>query len=280
MKTYSSKVGNEKVQWLPCVLCGETRFSPRFSIESASYFKCRGCGLIAQNPQPLPDAILTRYDDDYFNYEIENEAGFFQLMLAGLQDIGFPAIEEEYKGMGSFLDVGCATGMLPSYLQNRGWRVEGIEICQRSAEYASKERNLKIHRDRMEDIQFSEGSFSIVHASHLIEHLNDPISFCRKVYSLLVDRGMFYLVTPNIQGFQARLFGRKWRSAIPDHLFLFGKKTIATLLAESGFQVKGIKTWGGLAVGAGPNWLKRILDPLVKPLSFGDVMIVAAMKIT
>jgi hypothetical protein len=85
-------------------------------------------------------------------------------------------------------------------------------------------------------------------------------------------------VTPNIGGLQARLFGSEWRSAIPDHVTLFDKITLERLLAGAGLAVEKTKTWGGLAAGAAPGWIKRPVDRLSKKFGFGDVVMMVARK--
>jgi hypothetical protein len=48
------------------------------------------------------------------------------------------------------------------------------------------------------------------------------------------------------------------------------------MLKETGFAVEGVHTWGGLAAGLAPPWLKKAADRAVKRLGNGDVMIVRA----
>jgi hypothetical protein len=82
--------------------------------------------------------------------------------------------------------------------------------------------------------------------------------------------------TPNISGFQARLFGAFWRSAIFDHLYLFSKSTLKALLNAEGFRVERTATWGGLAAGTAPAPIKRFADRAVKKIGAGDVMMMLA----
>jgi hypothetical protein len=39
-----------------------------------------------------------------------------------------------------------------------------------------------------------------------------------------------------------------------------------------------VKTWGGLAAGTAPGWLKKPVDRLAKKWNFGDVILVVARK--
>jgi SAM-dependent methyltransferase len=152
-----------------------------------------------------------------------------------------------------------------------------VEISP-SAEYARRERGLDVRSLPLEECRFPGGFFDMVLASHLIEHLNDPAGFAAEVHRILAPGGRFMVTTPNISGFQARLFGSRWRSAIFDHLYLFSVKTLSRLLTEKGFTLEGVFTWGGLAAGTAPAPVKRLADKTAKRLGLGDVMLIRARR--
>ncbi|HCC36876.1 MAG TPA: class I SAM-dependent methyltransferase, partial [Treponema sp.] len=284
VKTWSTPVSAEKERKIPCALCGGLVFSQALRCEGFVYVRCKRCGLTQRNPQPEAADVLRRYAQtyggDYLGYELANEESFLRLQLCALRDTGFEGLEKElFAGMAAapprVLDIGCATGALLERLKERGWRVCGVEISP-SGEYARAERGLEVSSLPLEENCFSEGSFDVILASHLIEHLNAPAPFVGEVYRLLKPGGHFFVTTPNIAGFQARLFAGCWRSAIFDHLYLFSVRTLAAMLESAGFVIECVRTWGGLAEGAAPRWLKKIADRMVKPLGAGDVMIVRA----
>jgi len=237
------------------------------------------------NPQPVKDEILARYGSkfgkDYLSYEIENENSFLQLQKLALKDSGFYQTEKvlmlRKTQAPAVLDIGCATGALLAFLRDRGWNVKGVEISP-AAEYAHNVRQLDVQNIPLEEIAFSSGSFDIVLASHLIEHLNDPFSFLKEVHRILKDNGKLFITTPNISGLQAYLYGSRWRSAIFDHLYLFSARTLKKMLRRAGFKVEKLSTWGGIAAGLAPVWIKKSADFLAKRLGFGDVMIMRAKK--
>ncbi|MCL2190803.1 MAG: class I SAM-dependent methyltransferase [Treponema sp.] len=281
-KTWSTPVADEERRPVPCALCGGDRFVPSLSCEGFSYVRCAGCGLVQVNPQPVAESVMGRYGDEYLAYEIENEESFLALQRLGLADAGFLGMERELMGRipggPRVLDVGCATGALLAFLRGRGWRATGAEISP-SAEYARQRRGLDVRRATVEDCAFPAASFDLVLASHLIEHLNRPGEFIREVARILSPGGYFLLTTPNIDGFQARLFGGRWRAAIFDHLYLFSARTLRAMLGDRGFATLGVYTWGGLAVGTAPGPVKRVADRAVKLLGAGDVMLVKARRL-
>jgi SAM-dependent methyltransferase len=279
MKTFSKKPGIESSRTINCPCCGSlfTNHKKFFSYSSFSYIKCRKCSLVFQNPQPLFEDLSKRYDDEYFRYEIENEKNFLNLMLKGLDDIGFDQLDFSKTGK-TVLDIGCATGELLYYMKERGWKTSGVEICSEAAEFGNRERKVNIFSEPLEKNCFSDNSFSFIHASHLIEHLNEPDLFLKEVYRLLKPGGFFAVVTPNIDGFQSSLFKERWRSAIPDHMFLFSKKTLIKMAGNCGFKALKTATWGGLAEGTAPRPVKKAADKLVKLTGSGDVVIVLFIK--
>jgi SAM-dependent methyltransferase len=280
VKTWSTPVMGEECRPVPCTLCGGNVFIPYFSCNDSgatfSYVRCAHCGLVQINPQPEPAAVASRYDrgEDYLAYEQKNEAAFLRLQDLALRDAGFFALE---KTNGRILDIGCATGALLASLETRGWTVQGVEISGPQAAYC-RHRGLNVSSLPLEENHFPPEYFDVVSASHLIEHLNDPGVFVREIYRILKKGGRFYVTTPNIAGFQARLFGGRWRSAIFDHLYLFSRKTLCVLLERAGFRIERCSTWGGLAAGTAPKPVKALFDRAAKRFGFGDVMIVRALK--
>ncbi len=226
MKTFSIEPKEEPKQKIACPICGLSEILSFWSYERYAYSRCPGCGLVYQNPQPLQSSLFERYDEEYFAYERENEEGYYRLMKLGLEDIDFcsvaSAIPLEQK---SIIDIGCATGRLIAGFKEEGWRIQGVEICRPSAEYGMHTFGVPIHIGTLETGGFEDASFTVAHCSHLIEHLTDPADFLSEIRRLLIPGGWFIVTTPNISGFQARLMGDKWRSAIADHLFLYSRRT-------------------------------------------------------
>ncbi|MDR2760105.1 MAG: class I SAM-dependent methyltransferase [Spirochaetaceae bacterium] len=284
IKTWSTPVRDVESLSIPCVLCGSRQFRPRLSGEGFSYVACRGCGLVQINPQPLDQTVMSRYREDhgeaYLSYELANEAPFLRLQELALEDAGFYGWEKTlFKGPPPrALDVGCATGSLLALLRERGWQVRGVEISTPQAEYARVKRGLDVRSLPLAENNFSNGEFTLVLASHVIEHLNDPAAFAGEVYRILSPGGLFLVTTPNIAGFQARLFKGRWRSAIFDHLYLFSVKTLSQLLLRAGFGIERVVTWGGLAAGTAPGPVKRWADRAAKKHGLGDVMLIRAVK--
>ncbi len=280
MKTFSKTPSDsESLKTVSCPVCGGESFIHRWLIDGARFVQCKACRLVLQNPQPISQDLGARYDDEYFRYEVENEEAFFRLMMLGLNDASFfDKIVPTLPSVNRILDIGCATGRLLSHFKSLGWETGGVDLCAESANYGNKKYDVGIQVGDLLQLGLKEGYYSVIHASHLIEHVDNPGIFVNEIARLLIKGGVFICVTPSIDGFQALLHGGKWRSLIPDHITLFSRKTLKRLLRNAGLSVEIVRTWGGLAVGTAPTWLKKRVDRWVKVLGAGDVVLMAARK--
>ena len=277
IKTFSKHPAENNFRQIVCPLCGSTGYKPKWKKSEIPFVKCSSCSLVFQNPQPEAAELGGRYDDEYFNYEIANEESFFRLMRLGLSDVRFFDYEKRMKSLQaaeplSFLDIGCATGALLRFMRERSWTVKGIEICARSADYGRRTHGLDIFTGTIEAAEIPDNSFDVIHSSHLVEHLTEPALFFREAARILKPGGVIVTVTPDVSGFQAKLFGYGWRSAIADHMFLFSKRTLRKMLVKNGFIIEKTATWGGLAAGTAPYLIKTAADRIVKKVGFGDVV--------
>ncbi len=279
MKTFATDPRPENKTPRPCPICGSMRFLPLWDLGAFSFARCSECGLVQQNPQPDAEFVLPRYDESYLAYEVERHEDYAKLERMALADLGFAEIQRRLMSREapvgkkpSFLDVGCATGALLAGLAKEGWSCVGVEPCEPAARYGHEVFGLDIRPIVLGKAALPPASFDIVHASHLIEHLNEPAEFLAEAKRLLAPGGLLIITTPNIAGFQARVLGAKWRSAIYDHLFLFSLRNLGTMVRNAGFEVVRSATWGGWASGQRPTFVKKPLDKAVKILGWGDVM--------
>jgi 2-polyprenyl-3-methyl-5-hydroxy-6-metoxy-1,4-benzoquinol methylase len=244
MKTFSKKPGSEVLRIIACNVCGSISFTHHWECEDFRFHRCEGCGALLQNPQPDPAQLLERYDDEYSDYEIENAQNYLDLMQMGMEDMKFSQWQDEWRKKGAFLDIGCATGALVEKLGKEGWDAKGLEPCEPAARYGILNRGVDIHQGTLDDAPYPSESFSLIHFSHVIEHVTEPQAFLKQVAELLKPGGRILLTTPNTASFQAWWFGAQWRSAIADHMYLFDKKQLTRLLKVAGIKPLKWKTWG------------------------------------
>ena len=65
-------------------------------------------------------------------------------------------------------------------------------------------------RGSAQELPFSEATFDLVIALHLIEHLPEPACFFAEARRVLRGKGLLMIATPNPKGVGARLMGKRW----------------------------------------------------------------------
>jgi 2-polyprenyl-3-methyl-5-hydroxy-6-metoxy-1,4-benzoquinol methylase len=284
-KTFSKKPGADEIhERVSCPICHRSEVDPHWDCGDFAFSRCVGCGHVYQNPRPVGDDLIERYDEEYRDYEVENSQNFFTLMRYGLRDAGVFSITNHLltrrESKPRALDVGCATGVLVRYLNDLGWDAEGLEVCAPAARFGMDRRNVLIHINTLEGAGLSDGHYDLVHFSHVIEHLPDVNAFLAEVRRICRPGGHVVITTPNRKSFQAAIMGAKWRSAIADHTHLFSTDELLQLLKRHGFEPVKQKTWGGIPVGMAPGPLKRIVDRIARIIGYGDVVMVMGRRIS
>jgi 2-polyprenyl-3-methyl-5-hydroxy-6-metoxy-1,4-benzoquinol methylase len=143
------------------------------------------------------------------------------------------------------LDIGCSSGYLARRLVERGATVVGIDVDEEAVQEARKicEQVLIGDVETME-LPLPEGSFDLVLAGDVIEHLRDPERFLARIRPLLRPGGRLVLTTPNVANWAVRLglLAGRWRytdRGILDrtHTHFFTKKTLAETLDRAGYRI-------------------------------------------
>jgi 2-polyprenyl-3-methyl-5-hydroxy-6-metoxy-1,4-benzoquinol methylase len=197
--------------------------------------RCRACGLVRVDPQPVLNASRHIYEGDAYGFERSSQADDFggdgiphaQRVLAELESLG--------RG-GRLLDVGCATGDFLLAVRERGWEPVGVELSAHAAA-VGRRRGLDVRVGTLAEANFGPASFDVVTMLDVIEHLGDPLAELRQVHRLLRPGGILCVETPNWDSVYRRLLGRRWAALQPRlHLLYFDQRTAAEMLRRAGFD--------------------------------------------
>ena len=81
-----------------------------------------------------------------------------------------------------------------------------------------------------------DASFDLVWASEVIEHVADTARWLSEVRRVLVPRGRLLLTTPSHGRLRVAVGGvERFSDPLGDHLHLYTKRSLRTLLGEFGF---------------------------------------------
>lgn len=279
------KYKNEKLYIKKCVVCEGEDFKQSYIQETHSYVECKKCGYIFQQNVKSEEMLKELYSGDYdihgsnyVDYEIKNEQNFLNLMLAGLKDLDIFNFADKYLSGKRMLDIGCAIGQLPEYFENKGWDAMGVDLSEEMIKHGHRLGRKLIH-GTIFDIE-KENYFDLIHTSNVLEHVLDPDLWLEQINNLLKKDGVLILTTPNSASLQRHIKVEEWRHIVnEDHIQIFNKSNLRKLLINSGFEIIEHFTWGGIAKGDVPNWMKFIIDKMAKKFGFGDMQLVFCRKV-
>ena len=247
---------------LPCVHCGGEESQPLWTGREHEYenttdlefafVRCTGCGLVRLNPRPDVSELARIYPPEYYAYNLgSHEPGSTRLtdrmkmrmyqrrVMAVLERLGKP-------GTVRVLDVGCADGRLLDWYKasSAGARLEthGIELDAAAAERARASGHRVVTGRFEKDSELEPGSFDLILALHVIEHVDDPDAFARRASELLAPGGVFVVATPNWDSADARRFRGHWGgNHFPRHWTLYDEETLGALARPVGLELERVE---------------------------------------
>jgi len=236
-----------------CALCHSTESAVQATGSDFEYdtadnefhmVACRGCGHVYLDPRPSSDDLGAIYPSNYYSF-----VGTRDGLVARAQRVwesGKVKLYRELIGGGPkrILDVGCGDGRLLSLLEEFGdpdWTLAGLEFDE-AAVARCRALGFEAFALRVEDfaaLPEQQANYDAVVMLQLIEHVDDPVLVCERVFSLLRPGGVFIIETPDLDGLDYRLFKKRWwgHYHFPRHWNLFSRDSLVRMLAERGFEI-------------------------------------------
>lgn len=273
---------------LPCPVCNspvsaavaETT-DPYRQGQTLSFRRCAACRSVFLRNQDVHVAHDQGLDDEPF-LTWYLEAG------AGLEPMLQPLVALPLRAGSSILDVGCGFGFslwfATHHLGLRGLGLERAAYGRRGA----RALGIEIRPEYLADDPGSiTGTFDVVHASEVIEHVEDPRAFLRRIRKLCAPEGLLILTTPD-----ADVVGPDHAAPVilealsPGlHRFLLSSDHLSSMLTEAGFPHQHqIRNGGHLVVWASarplpaPTWQRlerRLHEQLLDELIGSDEPVLA-----
>jgi len=169
-----------------CVLCGVS-FTGRS-------FLCPACAARYRRERPDP-ALRRRFyeavDRQYPGWA--NTYGSYNLPL------GLLRVLERWPRSSRILELGCGGGALLRDLAARGFtRLVGVDLARTAlAEARRRGTPADLVLAEAERLPFASGTFDVVIAADLIEHVDDLEAHLAEVARVLRPRGVYLVKTPN-----------------------------------------------------------------------------------
>lgn len=231
-----------------CIVCGNSAVNPwldqcedlyLLTPHRVNYGVCSVCHLVQQVPvSPVSPSF---YPD---SYPMHHSRGRLFMLARKL------LIRRVYFDPGPvankmvLLDFGCGDGSYLESISGKVGRRIGFEASPHLAKRLVENLQCEVFSDSTEALEALDSGVDTVTAHFVLEHLTDLEGTFRFWSRVLKPGGKLHLVVPNINSWEARLFGRKWHGLdSPRHISFPGGENLAILAGRHGFRVEG-RSWG------------------------------------
>jgi SAM-dependent methyltransferase len=134
---------------------------------------------------------------------------------------------------GSLLEVGCGYGYLLEEAKEYFSRRVGTDFSPQATRLASTKAD-EVYEGGIEQVP-AANKFDCVIATHVIEHVYQPLEFVRQLISRGKPNGTVVLAAPDMGGMLRKLMGHRWASfKIPEHVLYFDHATLSELMRRAG----------------------------------------------
>lgn len=212
---------------------------PIFEKAGYTIARCNACGLMQLNPLPPRQALDELYTEAYFS----GEGTGYEDYRSQAEEYAATFDEEirrirRYAPSGSVLDVGCGYGYFVGRALAAGYDAYGVDVSAEATDAAREAYPGRVYHGSIENVdELLDRRFNVVFASHLIEHIPEPVSFLSALGARLEDDGVLVMVTPNVESLLAKLSGKRWVSfKVPEHVAFYSKRTMSQLLQAAGYD--------------------------------------------
>ncbi len=211
---------------------------------------CSACGAATTYPAPGEEELERAYAGWYRPLSGRFSAGGDRILALSRASLAHRL--HRIAPPGPVLDVGCGDGALLRALRARGREAVGLERA------GGGEGILAVE---LTDFDERPGEWAAVVFWHSLEHVRDAAAAVDRAAALLASGGLIVIAVPNLDSWQARLFGDRWfHLDLPRHLVHLPAAALTRSLEARGLTVERCSHWRGGQLVFG--WLHGILGAL------------------
>jgi len=133
---------------------------------------------------------------------------------------------------GKLIDIGCGNGSFLKQFNNKNseWLLNGLELDNRNEKIINSIPNTELKVCEISEIK---EEYDLVVLIHALEHIIDPLTFLKKIKSILKKTASIFIEIPNLKMAPFDIL-------IADHCSHFTVETLEILLNKAGFVINKI----------------------------------------
>jgi 2-polyprenyl-3-methyl-5-hydroxy-6-metoxy-1,4-benzoquinol methylase len=242
---------------VPCPFCGSTKYKSYQKFGSRMQYRsvlCKNCKLVYLSPRPKYDQhFIDAAYASYYQYAVNlqmNDETIVKHSSVQLFRMELNYIEHFDKMKTAVLDIGSGMGTFLYAAKPFYKEAVGLDVSEKMAKYVEQQVGIKVFVCQLEDFEYPT-KFSLIHMSHVLEHVPNPVEWLQKSKSLLEKNGILVINIPHkfsldrlFQHFLYRMkikkqFSSGWNDPYrtPDHLFEPTIPAMKFLLNKTGYKI-------------------------------------------
>jgi 2-polyprenyl-3-methyl-5-hydroxy-6-metoxy-1,4-benzoquinol methylase len=264
-----------------CNICGSSNYKRihyfpewnlgRDPVKDVSIIRCGHCGVRRRMP-----AIVDDYEKDYHAIYVDQGKSIHPHQLSHFSDLMMARLRQFNQRDASLLDIGCSTGRVLSLARTMGFTATGLDYSQWAVEHC-RALGFEVRHGSLLKQWPDDNIFDVIHCSHTIEHVPDPVSYLNEMRRLLKTQGQLMLAFPNYASIPRIMLREKWGVwCLDSHLWQFTAAQMRRLLKAAGFDIFSCRTLHGYTPDS--HFKRKLLD-LGAALGFGDGCNIIAVKL-
>ncbi len=243
----------EKIHYSSCPFCHSDNINKvlnakDFLVSNNEFeiWHCNHCGFRFTQDIPTLDKIGGYYKSENYISHSDTKKGLLNHLYHMARNY---MLSVKYKHIttiggkqkGNLLDIGAGTGYFVNYMNNRGFKAEGIEIDADARKVAEKNFGIKLLPvDTL--YKLPEEKYDIITMWHVLEHIHDLEGYMHKIKTSLKKDGTFVCALPNYTSYDGSHYKENWAAYdVPRHLWHFSPEFFQQFAAMYGFEVIEIK---------------------------------------
>ncbi len=251
--------------------------------------KCRNCGLIYSNPQPIPINIQDHYGippedywkDDYFKVDENYFKGEIKIVKKLL----------DFKPGMKSLDIGAGLGKQMITLSKAGFDTYGFEPSEPFYKRAISQMGIhskKLKKAMIEDIEYPKNYFDFISFGSVLEHLYNPSYSIIKALKWLKPNGIIHIEVPSSDWLVNKIINLFYKIKLTDyvgnispmhepfHLYEFALKSFKYHAIKNSYKIAYYEYY--VCQTYMPKFFDKILTPYMKKTNTGMQLCVWLQK--
>ena len=265
---------------VPCPVCQSTVavVYEKFGNElQYTYIQCKNCSLIYSSPRP-------KYNQDFIDCCYSSYYQYAENLsaqdLESVKESSLILFEKELNHLLLFdkkrtavLDIGSGMGTFLLAAKKHYKKLTSLDVSHQMAAFVEKAIGVKVLIKQFDEYEPDE-KFSLIHMSHVIEHVPNPNEWIQHAGKHLEDDGILVINVPNKLGLSYRLqhlfyklrlkkqFSSSWNDATrtPDHLYEPTVKSFRYLIEKNGFKILDHYSYSRKDPASNNNFFSKLMN--------------------